>query len=55
MSDHPVEEWIKKAEDNYKSANALAKNRNLRVYDVVCNQCHQCAEKYLKAILVRHK
>ena len=23
--------------------------------DVICNQCQQCAEKYLKALLVRYK
>ncbi|MGH2593188.1 MAG: HEPN domain-containing protein [Anaerolineae bacterium] len=33
----------------------LARRRNQRVPDVVCNQCQQCAEKYLKALLVRHR
>jgi HEPN domain-containing protein len=55
MNDHPVEEWVKKAEDNYVSALELAKRRRLRVYDVICNQCQQSAEKYLKALLVRHQ
>lgn len=50
-----VEEWVNKAEGNYKSALVLAKNSKLKVFDVICNQCQQCAEKYLKAILVRHQ
>jgi len=54
MSGHPAEEWIGKAEDNYVSALTLARRRHRPVPDVICNQCHQCAEKYLKALLVRH-
>ncbi len=54
MSAYPVEDWIKKAEDNYISALALVRRRNQRVPDVVCNQCQQAAEKYLKALLVWH-
>jgi HEPN domain-containing protein len=55
MNAQPVEEWLKKAEDNYVSALALARRRSRPVPDVVCNQCQQCAEKYLKALLVRHQ
>lgn len=55
MMAHPIDEWIKKAEDNYISALALARQRKHRVPDVICNQCHQCAEKYVKALLVRHQ
>jgi HEPN domain-containing protein len=54
MNVHPVEEWIKKAEDNYVSAVVLAKKRGRRVPDVICNQCQQATEKYLKEVLVRH-
>jgi HEPN domain-containing protein len=54
MSADLVGEWLTKAEDNFISALALARRRNRPVYDVVCNQCQQCAEKYLKALLVRH-
>lgn len=54
MSGNPTEEWIKKAEDNYISALDLAQRQRNRVFDVICNQCQQSAEKYLKAILVRH-
>jgi HEPN domain-containing protein len=55
MNARPVEEWVKKAEDNYLSALTLARRRSRPVPDVVCNQCQQCAEKYLKALLVRHQ
>jgi HEPN domain-containing protein len=55
MSAHPVDEWIKKAEDNHISALDLAKRRRNSVPDVVCNHCQQCAEKYVKALLVRHQ
>ncbi|HLF26080.1 MAG TPA: HEPN domain-containing protein [Anaerolineae bacterium] len=55
MSVHPSEEWVEKAEDNYVSAVALARHRNRPVPDIVCNQCQQCAEKYLKALLIRRR
>ena len=54
MSARPVAEWIEKAEGNYNSALILMRQRKHLVPDVVCNQCQQCAEKYLKALLVRH-
>ncbi len=55
MNAHLVEDWVEKAEGNYDSALALVKNRKKSVSDVICNQCQQCAEKYLKALLVRHR
>lgn len=55
MNVRPVEEWVRKAEDNYVSAITLARRRRRAVPDVVCNQCQQCAEKYLKALLIRHQ
>ena len=54
MSAHPIAEWIEKAEGNYTSARILMRQRTQLVPDVVCNQSQQCAEKYLKALLVRH-
>ena len=54
MNAHPVEDWVEKAEGNYISALALTKERHKSVTDVICNQCQQCAKKYLKALLVRH-
>jgi len=52
MNGQAVTEWVKKAEDNYLSAIALSRRRKSPVPDVICNQCQQCAEKYLKAWLV---
>ncbi len=54
MNEYPVEDWVKKAEDNYTSALTLARRKSHPVPDVICNQCQQCAEKYLKALLIRH-
>lgn len=55
MNAQAIDEWVKKAEGNYVSALALARRRVRPVPDVICNQCQQCAEKYLKALLVRHQ
>ena len=55
MNANPVEDWVKKAKDNYIGALDLAKRRRNQVLDVICNQCQQCVEKYLKAFLVRHR
>jgi HEPN domain-containing protein len=54
MNGQAVAEWVKKAEDNYFSALALSRRRKNPVPDVICNQCQQCVEKYLKALLVLH-
>src|SRR6266545_7053465 len=54
MSANPlVDEWVSKAENNYMAAIALAQDHRNPVADVVCNQCQQCAEKYLKGFLVQ--
>lgn len=55
MNGQAVEEWVAKAEDNYLSALTLARRRKQPIPDVVCNQCQQCVEKYLKALLVQRK
>jgi len=54
MNGRAIDEWVAKAEDNYLSALTLSRHRKQPVPDVVCNQCQQCVEKYLKALLVRH-
>ncbi len=55
MSANLVDEWVAKAENNYISALDLAGRRRYQVPDVICNPCQQCAEKYLKALLVWHQ
>jgi HEPN domain-containing protein len=54
MSDY-LEEWIKKAEEDYEVANILARKRKQPTSDAVCFHCQQCCEKYLKAFLVKHQ
>ncbi len=46
-----VDEWIEKAEADYRSAVALNRKRKEPVHDVVCYHCQQCSEKYLKAYI----
>lgn len=47
-----VVEWIAKAEQDYRTAEVMARKRNNPVPDVVGFHCQQCIEKYLKALLV---
>ena len=47
-----LDEWIEKAEADYKSAVALQRRRNEPLPDIVCYHCQQCVEKYLKAYLI---
>ena len=49
-----VAEWVQEAETDYKSALDLARRRKDPIPKRVCWDCQQCAEKYLKAFLVRH-
>lgn len=46
-------EWIDKAEGDYIAAQREARARKYPVYDVACFHAQQCAEKYLKARLVK--
>ncbi len=48
----PLEEWIHKAEEDYRSALLLNEHPESDAYDVVCFCCQQCVEKYFKALLV---
>lgn len=45
-----VEEWIYKAEGDYKVALREYKSEDPN-YDAICFHIQQCIEKYLKAIL----
>lgn len=47
-----LDEWVEKAEVDYKSAVALNRLRRESLPDVVCYHCQQCVEKYLKAYLI---
>jgi len=49
-----TEEWIAKAEADWRTANREMRVRRAPNYDAVCFHCQQCAEKYLKALLQEH-
>ena len=49
-----TEEWIFKAEQDFKAANLLMYADETPIPDYVCFHCQQCAEKYLKAYLQEH-
>ncbi len=48
-----VLEWVHKAEGDYENVRILARQRKKVLADNICWSCLQCAEKYLKAFLVR--
>ncbi len=54
MNADPVGEWVQKAEMDYEGALALLRRRN-PLPDLVCWHSQQCAEKYAKAFLTRHR
>lgn len=45
-------EWVEKAEGDFRSAQREQRVRVCPNPDLVCFLCQQCAEKYLKALLV---
>ena len=49
-----TEEWVFKAEDDHRSAEALLYEIEIPIVDTACFHCQQCAEKYVKAFLVEH-
>ncbi len=48
-------QWIAKAEQDYRTVLALSRLRVAPVPDSVCFHAQQCAEKYLKALLIRER
>ena len=50
-----VSEWIEKAEGDYDSAERELRARLRPNYDSACFDAQQCAEKYLKAFMVRQQ
>ena len=50
-----VLEWISKAEQDYETAETMARKRKNPVPDIVGFHSQQCIEKYLKAYLVSSK
>jgi HEPN domain-containing protein len=54
MQNESTEEWIRKAEGDYRIAVRESKVIRGASYDGVCLHSQQCAEKYLKAFRVFH-
>lgn len=50
-----VREWVAKAEEDHLTLEILVRQRKKRIHNSVCFHAQQCAEKYLKALLVSHK
>ncbi len=50
-----ADEWVLKAEGDYRSAEALLYQIEIPEIDAACFHCQQCAEKYVKAFLTEHK
>jgi len=50
-----TKEWVFKAEDDYRSAEALLYEIEIPIVDTACFHCQQCAEKYTKAYLEEHE
>ena len=47
-----IREWIAKAEGDYATASREFRVQDGPNYDAVCFHAQQCAEKYLKALLI---
>ncbi|MBI4667702.1 MAG: HEPN domain-containing protein [Elusimicrobia bacterium] len=52
MKNRVVEEWIKKANNDFMVAQTLINTRKIYAAESACFHCQQAAEKYLKAFLV---
>jgi hypothetical protein len=48
-----TQEWIEKAEGDFRTARRELQAKRLPNYDAVCFHAQQCAEKYLKARLCK--
>ncbi|MHA1861821.1 MAG: HEPN domain-containing protein [Candidatus Ranarchaeia archaeon] len=54
MKKQLVSEWMDKAEEDYRTAEQLAKISLSDFATTICFHAQQCAEKYLKALIVGH-
>ena len=50
-----LDEWIWKAEEDYRAVIRLSRHSQNPTHNIACFCCQQCAEKYMKALLVFHK
>ncbi|MCD6206804.1 MAG: HEPN domain-containing protein [Methanosarcinales archaeon] len=54
MNEELVKEWAVKAEEDYLTVEELFKIHVRRFATIICFHSQQCAEKYLKALLITH-
>lgn len=54
MSEELVNEWVAKAEEDYRTLEELYKKSPSGFATTICFHAQQCAEKYLKALLTKH-
>lgn len=54
MNPEYAEEWIEKAEQDYQTILLLSRQKKKFLPDIICFHAHQCVEKYLKALWVKH-
>jgi len=54
MSEKLVEEWISKAEEDFRSMEELYRISVSEFANTICFHAQQCAEKYLKALLTKY-
>jgi HEPN domain-containing protein len=47
-----TQEWIEKAEGDFRSAQLEMRSHKIHNYDAVCFHAQQCVEKYIKAKLI---
>ncbi|MEK7671465.1 MAG: HEPN domain-containing protein [Bacteroidota bacterium] len=52
MQDENVEDWVRKAEGDFRTATRELQVKDSPNFDAVCYHSQQCAEKYLKAYLI---
>lgn len=51
---HIVKQWVEKAENDLLTAEHTLTLKEKCPFDTICFHAHQCAEKYLKALLTLH-
>ena len=50
----PTDAWIEKAEGDFVVAQREFSRRGKRNFDAICFHAHECVEKLMKALLVKH-
>lgn len=55
MHEDDVKEWLRFANMDLDTANHLFYTMHPEPYEIICYHCHQAAEKFLKALLVKNK